>query len=411
MATSLAARPERRWSGERGNMVDWDTLAIMRWYVAAWVSLLGIALAIAVANAESPTAALQPTEVVAQIPITPDTPFPLRWGGGSLHHLKARLATLGCIADLIWAYDETRAQWRPYSQYRAPASLNQPFLDRFRDHLPAGDLYASCFDPCDFRYLDDPPDASIRCGAHPTDLSRLERADWSGGVSFGFGEPCTDDWHPTVAERVLPDLPRHPAACIIRTPYCPSPISGIAADEFATYFYRLSRWRWTERDYPVNTPGIVICQAPDDAAAPVNPDAALYVELHEACHLAQSWSVLAWLSPDRPLNPSADPHRNHFEASPAGIEFERIAGFRLSLSRWFFRTTADWLLPARSPWLGVYNDSPVELAAELCAEHLARRLGLDSAYSSQPGILTPEITAWLDRWLLLPELQSPAAGA
>ena len=158
----------------------------------------------------------------------------------------------------------------PYSQYRAPSSLNQPFLDDFREHLPAGGLYATCFDPCEFRYFDDPPDADIRCGAHPTDLAQLERADWSGGVPFGF---------------------------------------------------------------------------------------------------------------------------------------------QLSLSRWFFRTTADWLLPARSPWFGVYNDSPVELAAELCAERLARRLGLDSQYAaSQPGILTPEITAWLDRWLLLPELRSPAGS-
>ena len=184
---------------------------------AALVATIAIAAA-ASAQIRADESSLQPTEITAQIPITPDTPFPLRWGGGSLHHLKARLATLGCIADLIWAYDETSAQWRPYSQYRAPTSLNQPFLDDFREHLPAGDLYATCFDPCEFRYFDDPPDAAIRCGAHPTNLSQLERADWSGGVPFGFGEPCTDDWHPTVAERVLPDLPRHPAACVIHTP-------------------------------------------------------------------------------------------------------------------------------------------------------------------------------------------------
>lgn len=225
-------------------------------------------------SAQSP-AHIELAQVTAQIPTAPDTPFPLRWGGGSHHHLKARLATLGCIADLIWAYDETSAQWRPYSQYRAPASLNRPFLDDFREHLPAGGLYATCFDPCDFRYFDDPfddpPDAAIRCGAHPTGLSQLERADWSGGIPFGS---------------------------------------------------------------------------------------------------------------------------------------------QLSLSRWFFRTAADWLLPAGSPWLGIYNASPVELAAELCAEQLARRLGLDSQYAaSRPGILTPEITAWLDRWLLLPELRSLASGA
>ena len=376
-------------------------------------ALFAIGIGTLPSNTQSAAAVdpLQPTQVTAQIPRTPNTPFPLRWGGGSLHHLKARLAAMGCIADLVWAYDETSAQWRPYSQYQAPASLNRPFLDRFRDHLPAGNLYATCFDPCDFRYFDDPPDAAIPCGAHPTDLSQIERADWAGGVSFGVGEPCTEDWAPKIAERVFPNLPRHPGACVIRTQYCPPLVSGIAADEFESYYLRRAGRRWIEREYPVNTPGIVVCRRDPEAAASAMPDAALYVELHEACHLAQSWSALAWLSPDDPLEPRLDPYRNRFEESPAGIEFERITGYQLRLSRWFFRTTRAWTLPAGSPWLDVYNASPVELAAELCAETLARRLGIGSAYTAQPGILTPEITAWLDRWLLLPEIELLAQGA
>ena len=375
--------------------------------VAVVVAGVAFVLAVSVTSAQSP-APLQPTQISAEIPRAPETPFALRWGGGSLHHLKARLAAQGCIADQIWAYDEITAQWLPYSQYQASASLNRAFLDAFRDQLPAGDLYATCYDPCDFRYLDDPPDADIRCAAHPGALSAAERVDWAGGVSFGVGEPCNDDWHPLVSERILPNLPRHPSACIIRTEYCPPLVAGIAADEFESYYLRRD-FRWIEREYPVNIPGAVVCiREPRDGDAV--SDAALYVELHEACHLAQSWSSLAWLAPDAPLSPAADPYRSRFEESPAGLEFERITGYQIRLSRWFFRTTRDWVLPDGSPWLNVYNASPVELAAELCAERLARRLDIGSPYAGQPGILTPEITAWLDRWLILPELELLAAG-
>ena len=366
-------------------------------------------LMISAISAQSPPddASLQPTQITADIPATSQKIFPLRWGGGSLHHFKARLATLGCIVDLIWLHDQTSATgWRAYSQYQIPSPLNQAFLDDFRQHLPAGDLYATCYDPCDFRYDGDPPDANIRCGAHPSSFSALERREWAG-ISFGIGEPCDDDWHPLVAEYVLPGLPRHPDACIIRTDYCPPLVSGIAAPEFESYYHRLSRRRWIEREYPVNASGIIVCRQDPATGAPATPQAALFIELHEACHLAQSWSVLAWLAPDQPLQPAADPYRNRFEETPAGLEFERITGFQLRLSRWFFRTEADWLLPPGSLWLRVYNPSPIELAAELCAERLARRLGLDSPYAGiEPDVLTPEISAWLDRWLLLPD---PAA--
>ena len=64
-------------------------------------------------NAEAePAAALQPTEVAAEIPDGYGELFPLEWGGGSLLHLKGRLATMGCIADTIWVWDQNK--WHPY---------------------------------------------------------------------------------------------------------------------------------------------------------------------------------------------------------------------------------------------------------------------------------------------------------
>ena len=45
---------------------------------------------------------LQPTQIVADIPEEYDTMFDLHWGGGSLYHLKGRLATMGCTVNAIW---------------------------------------------------------------------------------------------------------------------------------------------------------------------------------------------------------------------------------------------------------------------------------------------------------------------
>ena len=95
--------------------------------------------------------ALQPTEVIAEIPEAYNEIFELQWGGGSLYQLKGRLATMGCIADTIWVHDNDK--WHPYNQYQIPSTLNEQFITQYAQLIPAGTLYASCYDICDFDYI------------------------------------------------------------------------------------------------------------------------------------------------------------------------------------------------------------------------------------------------------------------
>ena len=94
--------------------------------------------------------ALQPTQIVADIPEGYDQLFPLRWGGGSLFHLKGRLATMGCVANTLFMYHDER--WWAYNQYQIPQShqTNQEFLEAYAGFVPPTTLWANCYRICEF---------------------------------------------------------------------------------------------------------------------------------------------------------------------------------------------------------------------------------------------------------------------
>ena len=93
--------------------------------------------------------ALQPTEIRADIPEEYHVLFPLEWGGGSLLHLKGRLATMGCTANNIWLYDNDK--WSIYNQYDLPSDtfFIQRFKQQYEQFIPAGSLWADCYNICD----------------------------------------------------------------------------------------------------------------------------------------------------------------------------------------------------------------------------------------------------------------------
>ena len=95
-------------------------------------------------------AALQLTEVVADIPKGYGTLFPLQWGGGSLYQLKGRLATMGCMANTIWLYDNN--QWNVYNQYNVSQDnpVIQQFKQQYEQFIPAGTVWADCYNMCGF---------------------------------------------------------------------------------------------------------------------------------------------------------------------------------------------------------------------------------------------------------------------
>ena len=120
---------------------------------AALLAAVGVSIFLAggisadeeIAEAE-PAAALQPAQVVADIPTEYDTLFELQWGGGSLSQLAGRLAPRGCAMNTLWVYDGSR--WHPYNRYDVPqdAAFIQEFIQRYERDLPAGTFYATCAD-------------------------------------------------------------------------------------------------------------------------------------------------------------------------------------------------------------------------------------------------------------------------
>ena len=129
-----------------------------------------------IAEAE-PAAALQPTQVVADIPTEYDTLFELQWGGGSLFQLAGRLASQGCAMNTLWVHDG--GQWHPYNRYDVPrdAALIQEFIGRYERALPAGTFYATCADQPDAQSLQ--PTQIV--AEIPEEYDTMFELQWGGG--------------------------------------------------------------------------------------------------------------------------------------------------------------------------------------------------------------------------------------
>ena len=358
-------------------------------------------------NAEAePAAALQPTEVVADIPTEYDTLFELNWGGGSLFQLKARLATMGCMANTIWVYDNN--QWYAYNQYQVPSTLNKQFIDTYSQFIPAGTLYADCYRICEFRYSDDiqAQGNSIQCET----FEFLREHNFFNILPYPVDQTslCTNDFDPLVQEKVLPLLPLHPDSCIVRQEYIN--ISGYYMNYFVQY----------NNTYPNSVP-IIVVYAPADYIAPTLPSATqqrnkarlLYTEIHELCHINQSWYVAQALQPDNVLSARLN---DLWYNTLAGKEFIALTGFTKN-------SRGNWNLPRNSVYNDIYSTNPEELSAELCVSYMLEHIGVENTYNHRSWkknrgfvlrstpieidlntYLTPEIRQWLETYMILPEI-------
>ena len=155
---------------------------------------------------------LEPTEVVAEIPEEYNTLFELQWGGGSLYQLKGRLATMGCMANTIWLYDN--AKWHPYNQYQISSTFasNVEFQNQYAEFIPMGTLWADCFRMCEFKYNDDIQARTCE------EFEFLREHNFFNILPYSISDTsfCTNDFNPLVKEKVLPRLPLHPDTCIVR---------------------------------------------------------------------------------------------------------------------------------------------------------------------------------------------------
>ena len=356
-----------------------------------------------IAEAE-PAAALQPTEVVADIPTEYDTPFELQWGGGSLFQLKARLATMGCMANNIWIHNNN--QWSLYNQYTLSHNLFfiQQFIQQYENNIPTGTLYADCYRICEFKYTND-----IQ-GKQCETFEFLRENSFFHVTPYPIDDTslCTDDFDPLVKEKVLPLLPLHPDTCIVKQKN--TRVGGYVKNFFIQY----------NNTYPNSVP-IIVVYAPADYVSPTLPSATqqrnkarlLEYEIHELCHTNQGWYVAQALQPDNVLSTRPS---DLWYTTPAGKEFIALTGFQEKSRR-------NWTLPRNSVYNDIYSINPKELSAELCMSYILEHIGVENTYNywswkknrgfalrSTPieidlnTYLTPQISEWLETYMILPEI-------
>ena len=350
--------------------------------------------------AEAVTArALKPTQARADIPEAYNELFTIQWGGGSLYHLKARLATMGCMINTIWVYDTN--QWYGYNQYNVPTQLNQPFLTHFKDNIPAGTLHATCIDICTFERYDGTIINNRRC----LSFDKLKEDGWFFNLDIQDQTPCTDNFHPTVQQKVFPLLPILPNTCIVHEDRrdTTSGVSGTAfimtitdITPFITLYIHNNNYRNRQEFETIK----------------------LNVEIHELCHINQYWQWAEQLKAGV-YNKDYDYFEDSFYNSPQGKEFIQLTDFILTGEDQY--GGKQWKLPTSSIYRDIYHINPLELSAELCLMYIMDKIGERSNYDYQrynrhtnlyidvpirninvSKYLTPEIVEWLETYMVLP---------
>ena len=388
----------------RATALRWATIL-----AAALVAALLAAAALADDGEEAPAeptlTALQPTQIIADIPEGYGRLFPLRWGGGSLYHLKGRLATMGCVANTLFLYDNDR--WWAYNQYQVPQAhpTNQEFREAYEAFIPPTTLYADCYRICEFtqtrpesewlwRY---PESNSRECLSY--EYVRGKNFYDLRDQSVDDETPCDDDFDPRVREHVLPVVPE---VCIVRQQDDGGGYSGFAS--FTT----------------INAPPVMIVfEGRNIYRTSEERDLIrLSVEIHELCHINQAWWWIQHMAPD--YRRAVYSFIYYFEDSPQGQEFRNLLGFEQFGSIWRVPTDSVYRVD------GIYHPNiPMELSAELCSMYLLDMMGMRSVYDYEKlsgsgdrflevpvpvrrvdvnKYLTPEVRAWLEEWMILPQI-------
>lgn len=364
---------------------------------------------------EDSSSGLQPTEIVADIPEGYGELFPLEWGGGSLHHLKGRLATMGCMANTLYLHDG--GEWHAYNQYDLPSAFTREFRARYAEFVPPGRLYATCFRICEFSYAEE--ERLKYCFT----LDDVREYGFLDGFPYPIDDatPCMRDFTPIVADAALPALPVLPETCIMRQPNEAN--GGWYLNLFGAVLAGGRRVMLPVMPpfFVIYSPSDYLTRARNQAVAKAREVWLFSTEVHELCHVNQQWHIAQNLQTDVVLSLSGGTNRGRFERlwlqTEAGTEFAQLTGFGVGAEE-------EWALPAESVYRSLYSINPLELAAELCMTYIFERIDWENVYTywyfdQDTGLysrrqepvefdvdlyLTSEIRRWLETWVMLPEL-------
>ena len=329
---------------------------------------------------------LKPTQAIADIPQEYNELFEIQWGGGSLYHLKARLATMGCMLNTIWAYDNNR--WFSYNQYNVPHSLNQAFITQFKDTIPATTLYGDCYNICDFGYYK--YNGGGECLSYK-EMHENNLISVNPSNRIDITDTCSNDFDIHIKENVLSFLPLLPRTCVVRKE---------SRSNIRGYVHELSKITYQ--------PFLVLYRP--NFQNNRQKDFALNNEIHELCHIQQQYFLVQQLKPHQSNILDGAWYR-----SKAGRDLSAITQLQ------FNTNNGRWEMPQDSVYRDIYAHNIEELAAELCAMYITNKTGISSIYdyaiynnntnkfisipirnTDLSKYLTPQVVEWLERYMVLP---------
>ena len=355
---------------------------------------------------------LQPTQIVADIPEEYDTLFNLQWGGGSLYQLKGRLATMGCMANSISFTDpETNTQYT-YNQYTTLSTdpTNQQFLKKYEQFIPANDISADCYNVCEFGgeqclSFDELREQEGNFRDYFAQVPALERENFE----IDETTPCTQEFHPTIQERVLPLLPIRPDTCVVRKEKINTSNSNNIGG--------IGGYVWYQN---IDAPPFFVIADTSSAwykETQRYKDLVLVNEIHELCHMNQIYQQVQGLTAEQSFDEDIFAW---FKNSPQGKAFIDMVEYR-DRGEWL------WSLPKNSIYRDIFSSNPIELSAELCSMYLLDKIGVTQQYEYRKWVvlndkwgyflpftpipnfnvntyLTPQIRQWLETYMILPDV-------
>ena len=163
--------------------------------------------------------------------------------------------------------------------------------------------------------------------------------------------------------------------------------------------------------YQLFTPTIHIVQHKDPSQQRTDIQL-LQTELHELCHMHQSWYTFKEHIDYNYLrdNMGIDEQKWGLDLwiqTPMAQEFNNIVGFSQ-------REDGTWKIRSDNPYRGVYGSGsyyqyfasdPQELSAGLCAFYLLQEIQPDARHkrNAQPPYITEELKGWIETYIVLPE--------
>ena len=351
--------------------------------------------------------ALGHTQISGTLPeqATEGTAF-IQWGGGSLYQLTARLAVHGCDVSLLWVWDAQEKDYTGYT-FSGPRFLNKNFNSKYENNIPPSTIWVQCIDMMNHIY-----------GYGLLTENEKQKADAlprGGHREVRVIDPITEsdcegnNWRPETKKYVLPSIPLTQGVCVIlfmQEGLADAP-EGRKGFSWHSHNMELYAFENSENQY-------VYHRFRESIALSRNKmrdyHDLLKVEFHELCHSNQTWHIVKnvfnhdFFIEKYTGNGGTLSYLLH---SPAFQEFIDIVGFSQD-------EKGEWVLPQDSIYRtensfyggGIYGYFvPHELAAELCAGYLMRKVGSSGYWTEYfEFYLEDEVVAWLEKYVfVLPE--------